>query len=54
MVHEALAASEQLRKEDIEVEVVDLRCVKPLDLDTVLASVARTARLSTPKSLPAW
>ena len=30
MVHEALAAAEQLRKEDIEVEVVDLRCVKPL------------------------
>ena len=30
MVHEALAAADQLRKEDIEVEVVDLRCVKPL------------------------
>jgi pyruvate/2-oxoglutarate/acetoin dehydrogenase E1 component len=45
MVHEALAAAEQLRKEDIEVEVVDLRSVKPLDVDTVLASVARTARL---------
>jgi pyruvate/2-oxoglutarate/acetoin dehydrogenase E1 component len=45
MVHEALAAAEQLHREDIEVEVVDLRCVKPLDLDTVLASVARTARL---------
>jgi len=45
MVHEALAAAEQLRKEDIEIEVVDLRSVKPLDIDTVLASVARTARL---------
>jgi acetoin:2,6-dichlorophenolindophenol oxidoreductase subunit beta len=45
MVHEALGAAEQLRKEDIEVEVVDLRSVKPLDLDTVLGSVARTARL---------
>src|ERR1700757_4910969 len=32
MVHEALAAADQLQKEDIEVEVVDLRCVKPLDL----------------------
>ena len=40
MVHEALAAADQLRKEGIEVEVVDLRCVKPLDLKTVLASVA--------------
>jgi pyruvate/2-oxoglutarate/acetoin dehydrogenase E1 component len=45
MVHEALAAAEQLRRENIEIEVVDLRCVKPLDLDTVLGSVARTARL---------
>ena len=45
MVHEALAAAEQLRKEDIQAEIVDLRSVKPLDVDTVLASVARTARL---------
>jgi pyruvate dehydrogenase E1 component beta subunit/2-oxoisovalerate dehydrogenase E1 component beta subunit len=45
MVHEALAAADQLRKENIEVEVVDLRCVKPFDLRTVLGSVARTARL---------
>jgi pyruvate dehydrogenase E1 component beta subunit/2-oxoisovalerate dehydrogenase E1 component beta subunit len=28
-----------------EIEVVDLRSVKPLDIDTVLASVARTGRL---------
>ena len=45
MVHDALAAAEQLRKEDIDVEVVDLRCVKPLDIQTVLGSVARTAKL---------
>ncbi|HTC13362.1 MAG TPA: transketolase C-terminal domain-containing protein, partial [Chthoniobacterales bacterium] len=45
MVHEALAAADQLHKENIEVEVVDLRCVKPLDLKTVMGSVARTARL---------
>jgi pyruvate dehydrogenase E1 component beta subunit/2-oxoisovalerate dehydrogenase E1 component beta subunit len=45
MVHEALAAADQLHKENIEVEVVDLRCVKPLDLKTVMSSVARTARL---------
>jgi acetoin:2,6-dichlorophenolindophenol oxidoreductase subunit beta len=45
MVHEALAAADQLRKEEIEVEVIDLRCVKPFDLKTVLDSVARTARL---------
>ncbi len=45
MVHEALAVGEQLAREGFEVEVVDLRSVKPLDTDTVLASVARTGRL---------
>src|SRR5579864_8513604 len=45
MVHEALAAAEELALEGIEIEVVDLRSVKPLDTDTVMASVARTGRL---------
>jgi pyruvate dehydrogenase E1 component beta subunit/2-oxoisovalerate dehydrogenase E1 component beta subunit len=45
MVHEALAMADELAKEGTEVEVVDLRSVKPLDTDTVLASVARTGRL---------
>src|SRR5499426_1525840 len=45
MVHEALAVAEQLAGEGFEIEVVDLRSVKPLDANTVLASVARTARL---------
>ena len=45
MVHEALAVAQQFRAEGIEIEVVDLRSVKPLDTDTVLASVARTGRL---------
>lgn len=45
MVHEALAMAEELAGEGTEVEVVDLRSVKPLDTDTVLASVARTGRL---------
>lgn len=45
MVHEALAVAEELVTEGIEVEVVDLRSVKPLDTDTVMASVARTGRL---------
>jgi pyruvate dehydrogenase E1 component beta subunit/2-oxoisovalerate dehydrogenase E1 component beta subunit len=45
MVHEALAMAEELAREAIEVEVVDLRSIKPLDTDTVLASVARTGRL---------
>ena len=45
MVHEALAVAEELRPEGWEIEVVDLRTVKPLDTDTVMASVARTGRL---------
>jgi pyruvate dehydrogenase E1 component beta subunit/2-oxoisovalerate dehydrogenase E1 component beta subunit len=45
MVHEALAAAAELSGEGTEVEVVDLRTVKPLDTDTVIASVARTGRL---------
>lgn len=45
MVHESLAAADELREDGYQVEVVDLRTVKPLDTDTVLASVARTGRL---------
>jgi acetoin:2,6-dichlorophenolindophenol oxidoreductase subunit beta len=45
MVHESLAAAEELKTDGWEVEVVDLRSVKPLDTDTVMASVARTGRL---------
>jgi pyruvate dehydrogenase E1 component beta subunit/2-oxoisovalerate dehydrogenase E1 component beta subunit len=45
MVHEAVAAAQELSDEGYEVEVVDLRTVKPLDTDTILASVARTGRL---------
>src|ERR1700716_953174 len=45
MLHEALAVAAELAREGLELEVVDLRSVKPLDTDTVLASVARTGRL---------
>jgi pyruvate dehydrogenase E1 component beta subunit/2-oxoisovalerate dehydrogenase E1 component beta subunit len=45
MVHEAVRAAERLHEDGWEIEVVDLRSVKPLDMDTVLASVARTGRL---------
>jgi len=39
-----LAAAEQLAREGIEGEVLDLRCLRPLDAETLLASVARTHR----------
>jgi len=45
MVHEALLAADELATDGFQIEVVDLRSVKPLDTDTVMASVARTGRL---------
>jgi 2-oxoisovalerate dehydrogenase E1 component len=45
MVLEALAAAGQLAGEGIEVEVIDLRTVAPLDMAPVLDSVHRTSRL---------
>jgi len=44
MVHVALEAAETLAGEGIEIEVVDLRTIKPMDEETVLASVGRTSR----------
>ncbi|MFZ4386631.1 MAG: alpha-ketoacid dehydrogenase subunit beta [Chthoniobacterales bacterium] len=45
MLHEALAAAEELSQDGYDIEVVDLRTVRPIDTDTILASVARTGRL---------
>jgi 2-oxoisovalerate dehydrogenase E1 component len=45
MVHEALAAAEQLAGEGISVEVIDLRTVAPLDMAPILESVHKTSRL---------
>ena len=45
MVHRAVAAAEQLAAEGISVEIIDPRTVSPLDVETILASVARTGRL---------
>jgi pyruvate dehydrogenase E1 component alpha subunit len=39
-----LAAAEELAKEGIEAEVIDMRTLRPLDEETILASVARTRR----------
>jgi pyruvate dehydrogenase E1 component beta subunit len=41
----ALLAAEALAKDGIEAEVIDLRCLRPLDLTPVFASVARTHRV---------
>ena len=44
MVHESLKAAEELEKEGYSVEVVDLRTVSPLDIETIIASVEKTNR----------
>jgi pyruvate dehydrogenase E1 component beta subunit len=45
MVHEALKAAESLEKENISVEVVDLRTVAPVDIETIIESVKKTGRV---------
>ena len=44
-VHDSLAAADALAREGIDCEVIDLRTIKPLDIETVIASVERTTRL---------
>ena len=43
----ALKAAEELAKEGIEAEVIDLRTLRPMDTDTVIASVKKTGRAVT-------
>jgi len=43
----ALEAAEELAGEGIEAEVIDLRSLRPLDLETIIASVQKTNRLVT-------
>ena len=45
MVYRALEAAEKLAAEGIDVEVVDLRTLTPLDISTIVASVKKTGRL---------
>ncbi|MYL63621.1 alpha-ketoacid dehydrogenase subunit beta [Bacillus hwajinpoensis] len=44
MVQASLKAAEELEKNDISAEVIDLRTVSPLDIDTIIASVEKTNR----------
>jgi pyruvate dehydrogenase E1 component beta subunit len=43
----ALKAADELAKEGIEAEVIDLRTIRPLDTDTIIASVKKTGRAVT-------
>lgn len=45
MVHDAVAAAERVAREGIDVEVIDLRTIAPMDIDSILRSVRKTSRL---------
>lgn len=45
MVREAIKAADELEKEGISVEIVDLRTISPLDIETIIASVEKTGRV---------
>lgn len=42
MVHTCLKAAEELEKEDVDAEVIDLRTVSPIDIETIIESVKKT------------
>ncbi|MBE1553610.1 alpha-ketoacid dehydrogenase subunit beta [Sporosarcina limicola] len=44
MVHESLKAAEELEKEGYSLEVIDLRTIQPMDIETIIASVEKTNR----------
>ena len=44
MVHVALQAARTLEKEDVSAEVLDLRSLRPLDMEAILGSVHKTNR----------
>jgi pyruvate dehydrogenase E1 component beta subunit len=46
MVHKALEAAEALAKDGIDIEVIDLRSIRPIDSETIIGSVKKTTRLA--------
>lgn len=44
MVHKALEAAETLAAEGIDIEVIDLRTIRPIDRETIVASVKKTSK----------
>ena len=45
MVREALKSAESLKEQGVSAEVIDLRTVSPIDIDTIVTSVEKTGRL---------
>lgn len=51
-VHDSLEAAERLSAQGIEAEVIDVRTIRPLDVETIVASVAKTNRLAVVEEGP--
>ena len=51
-VHDCLAAADALAEEGVGAEVVDLRTLRPIDLETVIASVVKTNRIAVVEEGP--
>ncbi len=54
MVKRSLEAAEILRRESIDIEVIDLRSIRPLDIEAILTSVAKTNRLLIVQEAPVF
>jgi pyruvate/2-oxoglutarate/acetoin dehydrogenase E1 component len=51
-VHDSLQAAEALAEDRVSAEVIDLRTLRPFDVDTVLASVRKTGRMAVVEEGP--
>jgi pyruvate/2-oxoglutarate/acetoin dehydrogenase E1 component len=51
-VHDCLSAAERLAENGVEAEVIDLRTIRPVDVETVLASVRKTNRVAVVEEGP--
>lgn len=52
MLHKAVEAAERLAEKNVQVEVIDPRTIKPLDVDTIYQSVKKTGRLVIVEECP--
>jgi pyruvate/2-oxoglutarate/acetoin dehydrogenase E1 component len=51
-VHDCLAAADQLAERGVSAEVIDLRTLRPIDIETIAASVAKTNRIAAVEEGP--
>ncbi len=51
-VHDCLAAADQLAEQGLSAEVIDLRTLRPIDLETIMRSVQKTNRIAVVEEGP--